>query len=203
MRNAGDQFHLRRRVAGELIGHDGTRHIPTSFEELADEAFRAFRISALLHQYVEYFPALIDCESQVHEFTFDLAEHLIEMPRAPGLSSMARQPLYIICAEFQTPQPDRLLRAVHATLQHHLLDIAKARAEAKAQPDAVGDDIAWEAVSMVARGGRGIYLPIASSSALFDNIHLCLPASLSWMDLTVAAIGSCARVARQADTPFR
>ena len=53
MRNAGYQILLCRRVAGKLIGHDGSRRIPTAFEQLAKEALRGFRIPALLYQDVE------------------------------------------------------------------------------------------------------------------------------------------------------
>src|SRR5258706_3608321 len=48
MRNAGYQILLCRRVAGKLIGHGGTRRIPTIFEQLAEETLRGFRIPALL-----------------------------------------------------------------------------------------------------------------------------------------------------------
>jgi hypothetical protein len=84
MRNAGHEFLLRRCVAGKLIGHDGTRHIPMTLEEPAEEALRGFGISALLHQNVEHFSALIDRAPKIHQLAVDLAEHLVEVPLPPG-----------------------------------------------------------------------------------------------------------------------
>ena len=153
MRNARYQFLLCRRVAGELIGHDGTRQIPMTLEQFAKVALRGFGIAALLHQHVAYFPSLIDRALQVYELAVDLAEHLVETLRASGLSSLAPQPPRIIGAKFQTPQPDRLVRDVHAPLPHPLLAIAKAQAEAKVAPHTVGDNLAQETVTTVTRGG--------------------------------------------------
>lgn len=63
---------------------DDWQHRPTTFEELEEEALRGFRIPAPLHQHVEHLPALVDCAPQVHEFTVDLPEHLIEMSTYPS-----------------------------------------------------------------------------------------------------------------------
>ena len=103
MRNTGHQLLPGRCVAGERIDPDGTRHRPPTFEELAEEALRGFRIPALLHQHAEHFPALVDCAPQVHEFTVDLAEHLIEMRRIPRATPLTPQPAGLLRSKAQTP----------------------------------------------------------------------------------------------------
>jgi hypothetical protein len=68
------------------------------------------------------------------------------------------------------PTPDGLVRDFHAPLEHHLLDVAKAQAEAKVKPYAVGDNLAREAVTTVTRACWGIHPVIASSPAQVDNV---------------------------------
>ena len=145
MRDTGYQIFLCCRVAGKLIGHDGTRQISMSLESLAKEALRGFGIPALLHQDVEHLSALIDRAPQVHQ--------LFEMPRISGSTALAPKPACIIGAKSQTSQPDRLVGDFYASLQHHLLDIAKAQAEPKIQPHIVSNNLARKAVTTVTRGG--------------------------------------------------
>ena len=71
------------RYARKLFGFDCTWHIPMTLEQLSKESLRGIRTTGLQHQDVEHFPALVDSASPIHELAVDLAEDLIEMPRAP------------------------------------------------------------------------------------------------------------------------
>ena len=92
MNHVGHYVLLCSAVARELIGHDCTRHIPKTLEQLSKEPLRRLRIAALLHQDVEHFSALINRAPQIDELAVDLAEHLIEMPRVSRTAPSATKP---------------------------------------------------------------------------------------------------------------
>jgi hypothetical protein len=60
MSYGGDDVLLCARSAEELIGHDCTRHVPKTLEQLSKEPLRRFRITALLHAWRSRGPALSD-----------------------------------------------------------------------------------------------------------------------------------------------
>ncbi len=53
-------------------------------------------------------------------------------------------------AELDAPAPDGLIRNVHATFQHHLLDLAQAQVEQDVEQDNMSDDLRRKAVALVA-----------------------------------------------------
>jgi len=124
---------------------------------------------ALLRQNVEHFTALIDRAPEVDELAVDLAEDLIQVPSVSGATPWAPKPAGILCSKGQTPKPDGLVRDIHAPLEHHLLNIAKAQAETKVEPHTVGNDLAREAIAAVDRTRSGIHTTIASSPAQVAN----------------------------------
>ncbi len=86
------------------------------------------------------------------------------------------------CSEGQTPNSNGLARDFHAPLERHLLDVAKAQAEAKVEPHAVGDVLAREAVTSITRDCWGIRTTIASFPAQVDRSPDC---QRSWQYLRV------------------
>ena len=97
-------------------------------------------------------PLWFDRAPQIDQPAVDLAEDLVETPRVSEATPLAPKPASTLCSESQTPTPDGLVRDFHAPLEHRLLDVAKAQAEAKVKPYAAGDNLAREAVTTVTRG---------------------------------------------------
>ena len=63
----------------------------------------------------------------------------------------APKSLRILRAEFDTPQPDRLVADANTTLGHKILDIAVAQIEAVMEPDNVLNDRGRNSVAFVQR----------------------------------------------------
>ena len=59
--------------------------------------------------------------------------------------------LRVLRAEFDTPQPDRLVADPNTTLGHKVLDVAAARIEAMIEPDNVLNDLGGKSVTFVHR----------------------------------------------------
>src|SRR5690606_23596906 len=53
-------------------------------------------------------------------------------------------------SELDHPAPDRFMRNVYATFQHHLLDLTQAQVEPDVEPDNMGDDLGRKPVALVA-----------------------------------------------------
>src|SRR3712207_3007815 len=67
-------------VAPELVRDDHTRHILTSFEQLAEELLRGCLVPSALYQDIETVPILIDGSPQILRLAADLQEHFIQKP---------------------------------------------------------------------------------------------------------------------------
>ena len=63
---------VRHVIAGQLVGHDHSRHIPPTFEQLAEELLGCLRVSAGLDQHIEHVAVLIDRPPQVMLGAVDL-----------------------------------------------------------------------------------------------------------------------------------
>ena len=71
--------------------------------------------------------------------------------RCPPDGPVDVKPSCILGTELQTPKPKSRVRDFHAPLEHHLLDVAEAQAEAGEEADTMGGNLARDAVSAVAR----------------------------------------------------
>ena len=74
------QLAVRDAVAGQLVGHQHTRHIPQALEQLAEEPFGGLGVSPRLHQHVQDVAVLVDRAPQVMGDPVDLHEQLIKVP---------------------------------------------------------------------------------------------------------------------------
>src|SRR6476659_10488532 len=70
---------------------------------------------------------------------------------SPGAGAPAAQLVGVCLPELRTPAPDRLITHHNTTRKHQLLDLTKARREAKVQPHTMVDDLHWVAVALVRR----------------------------------------------------
>jgi hypothetical protein len=75
------------------------------------------------------------------------------MPGIPRTAASATEPSRVLGSELQAPEADCFMGHFDPTLEHHFLNVAKAEAEAKVEPNAVGNDLAREAITTVV-GGR-------------------------------------------------
>ncbi len=64
---------------------------------------------------------------------------------------LAPKSIRIRRAEFDTPQPDRLVTDPNTTLGHKVLDVAAAQIETMIEPDNVLNDLRRESVAFVQR----------------------------------------------------
>ena len=97
----------------------------------------------ILHDAVD----LVDRAPQVLLATVQGDEQLIEIPRVPEAPAPVPEPAGKRAAERATPPSDRLIGDRYAPLGQEVLDVTKTEAEAKIQPDGVGDDVGREADS--------------------------------------------------------
>jgi hypothetical protein len=76
----------------------------------------------------------------------------LQVPFSSGLRTTATQTIGIILPKLQTLLADGLVGHVDATLEQEFLHVAVAQREAIIQPDSMPDDLAGEAVVLVAFG---------------------------------------------------
>jgi len=83
-------------------------------------------------------------------FAIDREKHLIEMPFISRARPASLQLMGLFLPKFQTPLPDGLVGHVDAALAQELLHVAVAQRETRIEPDSMADDLAGEAVVLVA-----------------------------------------------------
>jgi hypothetical protein len=64
-------------IGSESIGHDHPRDVTQTLQQFAEEALGRFRITAALHQTIEYIPVLINGSPEVVQLASDTDKHLI------------------------------------------------------------------------------------------------------------------------------
>lgn len=67
-------------IALQLVRDQDTRRILQTFQETLEEAPRCGRITAMLHQDVQYDAALINRAPEITQFTLDTDEDLVQVP---------------------------------------------------------------------------------------------------------------------------
>ena len=72
------------------------------------------------------------------------------MPFIPGARPAALQLIRVVLPKFQTPLTDGLVGHVDAALEQDFLHVTVAQREAIIEPDALADDLAREAVVLIA-----------------------------------------------------
>ena len=66
------------------------------------------------------------------------------MPFISGLGTVAAQLIDVGLSELEAPLSDRFIGDLDSAIEHHLLNISKAKRKGVIQPDAIGDDLAGE-----------------------------------------------------------
>src|SRR5215813_10279911 len=153
--HAGQYLPLRGAVALELVRNDYTRHVLQALEQLAKKLLRRLLSPPALHEDVKHVIVLVDSAPEVMALPVDGQEHLIEVPLVPGLGASMLQLIGIVLPKLQTPLADGLMGHGDAALKQDLLHVAVAQREAIIEPDAMADDLAGEAMGLVAFGVSG------------------------------------------------
>jgi hypothetical protein len=96
-------------VAGQLAGHQHTRHVPQGLEQFTEEPLGCFGVSPRLHQDVEHVAVLVDRAPQVMGGDVGLDENLVEVPFVAGAGSPPTQLVGVVRPEPGTPGTDRLV----------------------------------------------------------------------------------------------
>src|SRR5215467_6555666 len=148
--HAGQYLALRGAVALELVRNDYTRHILQALEQLAKKLLRRLLIPPALHEDVQHVIVLVDRAPGVMALPVDGQEHLIQVPLVPWLGASVLQLIRVVLPKLQTPLADGLMGHVDATLAQDLLYVAVAQREAIIEPDTMADDLAGEAMVLVA-----------------------------------------------------
>jgi hypothetical protein len=152
------ELALGRPITLQLICDHHARDVPQAFEQLPEESLRSGFIPPTLHQNVEDVPVLIDAPPQIRALAIDRQEYLIKVPLITWLRTSAPELIGICLPKFHAPVADRLIRHDNPACKEQFFDIPIAEAEPVTEPDAVDDNLGWEAVMLVAVGRWCVHL---------------------------------------------
>src|SRR5215470_6467400 len=148
----GQDLALGRAIALELIGDDDAWHVLQPLKQLAKELLRGLLIAPALHEDIQHVIILVDSAPQVMALPVDPQEHLVQVPLVTWLGAAVLQLIGVVLPKFQTPLADGFMGDVDAALAQELFHVAIAQREAIIEPDPVANDLAGEAVILVALG---------------------------------------------------
>src|SRR5262249_21305927 len=131
-------------------------HVLEPLEQLTKELLRRLLVAATLYQDVEHVIVLIHGTPQIMALPVDRRKDLVEVPFVPWLGASTPQLIGVGLPELQTPLADGLVCHLDTACKHYLFDVAIAQGEAVIEPDAMADDLAGEAVVLVACGGQRV-----------------------------------------------
>src|SRR5262245_23561726 len=151
--HAGQDLALRGAVALELVRNDYTRHVLQALEQLAKKLLRRLLIPPALHEDVKHVIVLVDSAPEVMALPVDGQEHLVQVPLVTWLGASALQLIRVRLPKLQTPLADGLVGHVDAALEQELLHVTVAQREAIIEPDTMADNLAGEAVVLIAFRG--------------------------------------------------
>ena len=152
MPDCGHDFSPRRDVRAELVGDDALGRDALLFQQAPQQTGRGLAVAPGLQNLVENIALLIDRAPEPMFLSGDADDDLIEMPDVAAAGPLALEPANEILAEFESPTPHGLVGDQDPALEEHFLDQAQAQRESEIEPNGIGDNLAWEAVSLVVHG---------------------------------------------------
>src|SRR5262245_52784830 len=152
MLHPGQDLALRRTVALQLVRNDDARHVQQALQQLAEKLLRRLLVAAALHEDIEDVVVLVDRAPEVMTLTINREKYLSQVPLVPWLGASVLQLIRVALPKLQTPLPDGLMGDIDATLEQDLLYVTVAQRKAIIEPDAMADDLAGEAMVLVALG---------------------------------------------------
>jgi hypothetical protein len=144
------------------------------FQELPEEPCGRSPVASRLDQDVNHVTVLVDGAPQILLSSLDRQEELVQIPGVAHPASSGPKRPRILSAEGPTPLSDRLVGDGDSSLSEQIFSIPKAQTEAMVEPHRVPDNLGWESVSVVIRGGEAVHRPIAGC-----RLNLTMP----WLGL--------------------
>src|SRR5262245_29682803 len=155
MLHPGQDLALRRTVALQLVRNDDARHVLQALQQLTEKLLRRLLVAAALHEDIEDVVVLVDGAPEVMALTIDGQKDLIQVPLVTWLGASVLQLIGVRLPKLETPLANSLMGHRDAALEQDLLHVAVAQREAIIEPDAMADDLAGEAMVLVAFGVSG------------------------------------------------
>ena len=149
--DGGHDLAVSGAVAFQLVGDQPPGRAGLPLQQLAEESFGGFPITARLDEDIEHITILIYRAPEVLAFALYLYEDLVQVPRVTETTLSTLQSPSVFRPELDTPRSDRFIGNGDAALSQKTLDIAKAQAKSVVQPDRVADDFGRKSISAVAR----------------------------------------------------
>ncbi len=149
--DGGHDLAVSGAVAFQLVGDQPPGRASLPLQQLAEESFGGFPITARLDEDIEHITILIYRAPEVLAFALYLYENLVQVPRVTETTLSTLQSPSVFRPELDTPKSDRFIGNGDAALSQEILDIAKAQAKSVVQPDRVADDFGRKSISAVAR----------------------------------------------------
>ena len=103
-------------------------------QQLAEESFGGFLITARLDEDIDYITILVYRAPEVLAFTLYLYEDLVQVPCVTETTLPTLQSPSVFRPELNAPQSDRFVRNRDASLSEQLFDVSKAHAESLSRP---------------------------------------------------------------------
>src|SRR5215467_4299419 len=153
--HAGQYLALRGTVALELVRNDYPRHVLQALQQLAKKLLRRLLIAPALHEDVKHVIVLVDSPPQVMPLTLNGKKYLIQVPLVARSRAPVTELIGVVLPKLPAPLTDSFIGYGDATLEQQFFHIAVAQGEAIIEPDAMADDLAGEAVVLVAFGVSG------------------------------------------------
>lgn len=150
MLDAGHDRSLGRAVAREFVGDHHARCYALLLEQLPQQALGSLCIPAALDQDIEHGSVLVDGAPQPMLLASDADHNLIKMPFVSGCGQTPADPIGKALAELERPLPHRLVADQDTAGGQHLLHHAQAQWKSDIEPNRVGDDLGWKAMTFVA-----------------------------------------------------
>ena len=137
-------------AAAQLVGHETTRFLSLTLQELSEESPRRTPVPTGLDEKVNQVTVLVHGAPQILALTVDRDEDCVQKPRISESTLTALQPPGVIGAERPAPLPNRFVRHDDAAFGQQILDIPEAQAVSVIHPDGVADDFRRKAMPKVA-----------------------------------------------------
>ena len=112
-RVVGDTGHdvpLGHSVAAQLVGHETTRFLSLTLQELSEESPRRTPVPTGLDEKVNQVTVLVHGAPQILALTGDRDEGFVQKPRISESTLTSLQPPGVIGAELPAPLPNRFVR---------------------------------------------------------------------------------------------
>ena len=114
-----------------------------------EEVLSGFAVAPALQKDFDDFSVLIDSSPQIVLYTIDLHEDFIDIKGITKTLVSAFQTSSILGPELVTPQPDRFITDVDATLSKQVFDISMTEIESMIEPHRISNNFRWKSVPLI------------------------------------------------------